>query len=150
LQLTHLGRADTLFPLRSRDRKQVFFQASGDLLGVNPSSPASSSASTCSADIYGSSRFDPGTTSPRGCARATAEVPRRAVIGRQDPATRALVFDSSCDPYGLSAVSQQLYALRPDGSGLRQLTDYRGTRTDPDGGISVELPGPIAYQAPLK
>ncbi len=47
-------------------------------------------------------------------------------------------------------MSQQVYAVRPDGSGFRQLTNYRGMTIDADGVVSVELPGPIVYQAPLK
>ena len=37
--------------------------------------------------------------------------------------------------------------MREDGSGLRQLTNYAGRRDEPDGGFSVELPGPTAYSA---
>jgi len=71
-------------------------------------------------------------------------------IGRQDPETGTIVFDSSCDPFGVSPVSQQLYAMRPDGSGLRQLTAYRGMVEEPDGTVTVELPGPVAYSAPFR
>ena len=35
--------------------------------------------------------------------------------------------------------------MRPDGTGLRQLTNARGMTTDPDGTVHVELPGPFAY-----
>jgi len=49
---------------------------------------------------------------------------------------------------GNRGISQQLHAIRPDGSGLRQLTTYRGVTCDADGTVSVELPGPIAYSAP--
>ena len=33
--------------------------------------------------------------------------------------------------------------MRPDGSGLRQLTDTRGVVKQPDGTLVGELPGPI-------
>jgi hypothetical protein len=35
--------------------------------------------------------------------------------------------------------------MRPDGSGLRQLTATRGLTVDPDGTVRVEMPGPVAY-----
>jgi hypothetical protein len=56
-----------------------------------------------------------------------------------DPHTGALIFNSSCD------LQAQLFAMRPDGSGLRQLTTLRGVVTAADGSVDVELPGPIAY-----
>jgi hypothetical protein len=30
-------------------------------------------------------------------------------------------------------------------AGLRQITSYRGIVTEPDGTVTVELPGPIQY-----
>ena len=153
LQLTNLGRSDTGFPIRSRGHEHVIFSASGDPLpGANPSL-------TCqlfSVDVLGRhlrqlTHFDPGVASSGGCALATAEgcmVGAEVVV--QDAATGAIVFDSSCDPFGVRPVSQQLYAVRPDGSGFRQVTGYRGMTVDPDGTVSVELPGPIVYQALFK
>ena len=43
----------------------------------------------------------------------------------------------------------QLFAMRPNGLGLRQLTDASGLTTNPDGSIRVELPGPFAYSTVL-
>jgi len=37
--------------------------------------------------------------------------------------------------------------MRPDGLGLRQLTDAAGYTSNPDGSIRVELAGPFAYSA---
>src|SRR5262249_12956577 len=65
-----------------------------------------------------------------------------------DPRTGAVLFQSSCDPIGANPFGEQLFAMRPDGTGLRQLTNARGTTTDPDGTIHVELPGPTAYSSP--
>jgi hypothetical protein len=39
--------------------------------------------------------------------------------------------------------------MRPDGDGLRQLTDASGFTTNPDGSFRVEMPGPFAYSAAL-
>ncbi len=38
--------------------------------------------------------------------------------------------------------------MRPDGTGLRQLTDARGMTNDPDGTVHVELAGPFGYTTP--
>ncbi len=67
----------------------------------------------------------------------------------QDPVTNAVVFASSCDPFGTNPDGAQLFAMQPDGHGLRQLTDAAGFATNPDGSIRVELPGPFAYSAPV-
>jgi hypothetical protein len=63
----------------------------------------------------------------------------------QDPVTKAIVFDSGCDPLGANPFGGQAFAMRPDGSGLRQLTDEGGLTTNADGTIRVDLPGPFAY-----
>jgi hypothetical protein len=61
--------------------------------------------------------------------------------------TKAVVFDSSCDPLDANPNGGQLFAMRPDGRGLRQLTDAAGITTNPGVSVSVELPGPFAYSA---
>jgi hypothetical protein len=64
--------------------------------------------------------------------------------------TRSIVFDTVLDPLDLRpsahfTYGDQIFAIRPDGSGLRQLTEAGGVTTNPDGSTSVELPGPYAY-----
>ena len=61
--------------------------------------------------------------------------------------TEAVVFASNCDPLGANPLGAQGFAMRPDGRGLRQLTDASGITRSPDGSVSVELPGPFAYSA---
>ena len=61
--------------------------------------------------------------------------------------TKAVVFSSNCDPLHANPFGDQAFAMRPDGSGLRQLTDASGFTTNPDGSLRVELPGPFAYSA---
>jgi hypothetical protein len=151
LQLTTIGRSDTQFAFRLRDRNHIVFASSGDPVKRNP-------RNTC--QLFGIDRFAghltqltrfmPDSTSPVGCNGGVPPPGCTVVssIGRQDPKTGAIVFDSSCDPFGLAPRSQQLYAMRPDGSGFRQLTNYRGTTIAPDGTVTVELPGPIGYSAP--
>ena len=63
----------------------------------------------------------------------------------QDPVTRTLVFYSSCDPLGTNPFGGQLFAMRPDGSGLRQLTDTPGLVIEADGTVDTTLPGPFWY-----
>ena len=62
--------------------------------------------------------------------------------------TGTIVFDTTTDALKLghtSRTADQIFAIRPDGSGLRQLTDTGGVTTNPDGGVRVEVPGPYAY-----
>ena len=62
-----------------------------------------------------------------------------------DPIAGTVLFASSCDPLGANPFGEQIFSMRPDGTGLRQLTRARGMTTDPDGTIHVELPGPFVY-----
>jgi hypothetical protein len=73
--------------------------------------------------------------------------PRYYRVVCQDPVTKAVVFESSCDPLDANPNGGQIFAMRPDGRGLRQLTDASGITRSPDGSVSVELPGPFAYSA---
>jgi hypothetical protein len=59
------------------------------------------------------------------------------------------VLDIAADVLLRENLPHQMFAMRPDGSGLRQLTDAAGFTTNPDGSIRVELPGPFAYSASL-
>ena len=56
-----------------------------------------------------------------------------------------VLFETGCDPVGGNPNGNQLFAMRPDGSGLRQVTATRGMTVDPDGTVHVEIPGPFAY-----
>jgi len=57
----------------------------------------------------------------------------------RDPVTDAVVFASNCDPLGSNPLGAQIFAMRPDGSGLRQQTDAAGVTPNPDGGFRVGL-----------
>ena len=58
---------------------------------------------------------------------------------------QAFPFYSDCDPFGTNPNGSQVFAMRWDGSGLRQLTHTRGTTTATDGSVvEVEVPGPVA------
>src|SRR5262249_1018093 len=74
-------------------------------------------------------------------AACTVDIPLQA----PDEVTGTVVFASSCDPVGGNPYGEQLFAMRSDGTGLRQLTTTRGMTTGPDGTVHVEIPGPFAY-----
>ncbi len=66
-----------------------------------------------------------------GQARSGLATPLVGAFQRSD------LFDTN--PYG-----EQAFAMRPDGTGLRQLTSARGLREGADGSLAVELAGPWA------
>jgi hypothetical protein len=65
-----------------------------------------------------------------------------------DQVTNEIVTYSSCDPLGSNPTGGQLFAMRPDGSHLRQLTHAAGLRIEEDGTVVTELPGPFRYSSP--
>jgi hypothetical protein len=176
LQLTNFHLQDTFIGFLDPTRMRAFFLASADPLGTNPFHicqmfsidtfgsglrqvthlkvpPPFDSVDFSSINpgcfTYGDWAAAPGTpptpaTSPLlGCG--LTQTYYRVIF--RDPVTEAVVFDSSCDPLGTHSVGEQIFAMRPDGQGLRQLTDAAGVTTNPDGTFSAELPGPYAYSA---
>ena len=148
LQLTRFGRTDTLGGVPVGNGSRILFTATADPFGTN-------SSNTC--NLFSIDRFGDkvrqltefGAVRPTlGCGYVSAAPACwvGALFGPMvDPATGTILIESSCDPFGLTPVSDQYFAMRPDGSGLRQLTNYRGMQVAPDGTITVELPGPTAY-----
>jgi hypothetical protein len=80
------------------------------------------------------------TNAPAGSGCATQ------LVG-QDARTQAFLFYSSCDPLGTNPQGGQIFAMRPDGSDLRQLTDTRGLVTAADGTVIGEFPGPFVLSS---
>jgi len=67
----------------------------------------------------------------------------------QNSVTGSIYFSSQCDPLGLNPNGTQLFAIQPDGTGLRQLTNLRGFVQVEDRNAEVETVGaPWAYAAP--
>jgi hypothetical protein len=60
-----------------------------------------------------------------------------------------VLFVSSCDPLARNPDGEQIFGMRPDGTGLRQLTSFRGVE-ESDGSVNVELPGPVRYAARVR
>jgi len=132
-------------------RTHAFFQASADPFGTNPLGNCQLfSIGTRGSGLRQLTRFDSGSPAKgRDCWNPN---PPSCSVGLgglafQDRVTNAVVFESGCDPLHANPFGDQVFAMRGDGSGLRQLTDAGGLTTNPDGSFRVELPGPFAYSA---
>ena len=152
LQLTYFGRADTIptgSPL-SWDGQRVFFIASADPLGENPTNNCQIfSINRLGGDLRQVSSFREATrpNAFNGCT-ITRRKPEGCFVflAAQDPVTQSLVFRSTCDPpLGTNPNGQQVFAIRPDGTGLRQLTNFAGLVRQADGTLSGEGVGALAF-----
>jgi hypothetical protein len=153
LQLTNFGRADTFTnsPL-SRGAQQVIFVASADPLGTNPTNNCQIfSIDRTGSDLRQLTAFQEGAASRNGCTTFFAKPQGCYVeITSQDAVTQSLVFGSTCDPFGTNPNGAQLFAVRPDGTGLRQLTDFAGFERQADRRVTAEGPAAFAFaSAPL-
>jgi len=150
LQLTNFRRQDTVSALVDVDREHVYFTASADPLGTNPSLNCQLfSIDRLGANLRPLTNFHETEHSVSGCFFAALGRGCGLFVGggfsRQDPRSRTLLFRSNCDPLGTNPNGSQIFAIQPDGSGLRQLTDSRGLAQEADGTVIGELPGPWAY-----
>jgi hypothetical protein len=149
LQLTNFDRVDTLFAFLGVDRQRAFFFSSANPFGTNPSENCQLfSVDPLGGDLRQVTNFRKTEQehSENGClpgpGPGCAASPINLFNGTsQDARTGALLFDSSCDPLGTNPDGGLLFAVNPDGTGLRQLTDTRGI-VRADGGTLVEFPGP--------
>jgi hypothetical protein len=89
--------------------------------------------------------FDGRPSSSLGCVYEPPGCGIVTLSTAADGPTGTVLFSASCDPVGANPFGDQIFAMRPDGTGLRQLTNARGMTIDPDGTVHVELPGPFAY-----
>jgi hypothetical protein len=144
-QLTNFGLAETVGLFPTVNRRRVIFSASADPLRTNSKHDCELfSIDTVGAHLRQVTHFHSAEPSlghcvagpPPGCS-----IP--AVV--RDRKKGTIVFTSSCDPFGTNPYGIQLFAMRPDGSGLRALTDMRGFAVEADGSVTVELPGPFDY-----
>jgi hypothetical protein len=149
LQLTNFGRSDTRSAVLNRNGHDAFFLASADPLAKNPSQICQLfSIGFLGDDLRQITRFGlprtPSFATGSGCLGAQCQI-ALAIEPAFDPAADVLTFDASCNPpSGTNPSGAQFFAVRGDGSGLRQLTNYRGMQVAPDGTVTVELPGPSA------
>ncbi len=152
LQVTNFGRSDTGRAGITTDSQHVLVYASADPLGTNPANQCEwFSVDRLGSDLQQLTSFSAVGERGRNCGDSGA--PGCTILGhsRMDLRTDAVVFDSTCDPLGTSPHDgDQIFAMRPDGSGLRQLTDTQGMITHPDHSIDVELPGPFHIPSRLR
>ena len=146
LQLTNFRRVDTFGGGVDLDRQHVYFIASADPLGTNPSE----NCQLFSIDLLGSdlrqlTNFRETEHSMAGCSFNLRPKGCGLYLSSQDPTSRTLLFYSDCDPLGTNPNGGQIFAMQPDGSGLRQLTDSRGLVHEAPGAYSGSIPGPWAY-----
>lgn len=149
LQLTNFHRSDTGFYgiTLDQDQQRVVFNASADPFGTNPNENCQLfSVDTLGGDLRQLTQFDEGQHSLGGCAFSLR--PGCRVIGgawEERPGSDTVLFYSSCDPLGTNPDGSQLFAMRADGTSLRQLTHVRGAVTEADGTVDVELLGPWTH-----
>jgi hypothetical protein len=148
LQLTSFRRSDTYSPLLDRDEQRALFLASADPSGSNPDQNCQLfSIDTLGGDLRQVTRFGEGMPSLGGCFAAYRPGCYVEVGGQiGGPGPDSLYFYSTCDPLGTNPDGAQLFAMSFDGSGLRQLTHTRGVENEPDGSVTVELPGPYSHR----
>jgi hypothetical protein len=155
LQLTNFRKGDTGHggKLLDRDAGRGYFTASADPLQTNPSQNCQLfSVSTTGARLRQLTHFHEVDRSENGCFFPGVGDPDRpgCPIGPifQDRVTKTIVFHSACDAFGTGIYGGQVFSVRPDGTGLSQLTAMRGLVRNGEGAVSAELPGPVAYSSP--
>jgi hypothetical protein len=150
LQLTRFGMCDTTGFFVSRNRRILFCASRANPTKENPLFQSQ----LFSIDALGGHLRQ--LTHFAGafgyCHWASTPVLGRCHIPAavEDEETGGIVFESSCDPLGTNPNGDLLFAMRSDGSGLRQLTHTRGFvegADESDGAVEVELSGPFAYAA---
>jgi len=149
LQLTNFHRADTGDGGKLLDRRarRGYFVASADPFGQNPSENCQLfSIGTLGTALRQLTHFHEVDRGFTGCGYTVLP---GCAIGPifHDQLTKRIVFHSACAPFGTGIFGGQVFSIRPDGTGLRQLTAMRGLVSEADGAVSAELPGPVAYSA---
>src|SRR4030095_2231561 len=149
LQLTNFGRFYTAFPTLSADGQRVIFVSTTNQLGTNPTEDCQLfSIDRIGGGLRQLTNFHEGPEvqhPTNGCALVPPPLGCGALGLSRDTQSGALVFDSSCDPFGRNPFGTALFAMDADGTGLRQLTETRGYTVDASGEVSVELAFPFAH-----
>jgi hypothetical protein len=151
LQLTAFNRDDT-GPGGEGGRGviiggRVLFEASANPFGENPGQVCQLFSISTHGDELRQLTHLPWDGQPYGigCISRPPSCGIWPLSTTADHISGAVLFSASCDPVGANPFGEQIFAMRPDGSGLRQLTNAGGMTTDPDGTVHVEVPTPFAY-----
>jgi len=148
LQLTNFHRSDTghlsgwLFDAFAQ---RILFTASADPFETNPHENCQIfSMDRFGGDLRQLTNFGEGELSANGC---DWRWPPGCGVGLrgQGVAFGVIVFDSSCDPFTTGVYGSEIFAMRSDGTGIRQLTETRGMKIQADGTVTVEIVGPYIY-----
>jgi hypothetical protein len=123
----------------------VFYTASADPLGTNPSENCQLfSIDRLGVDLRQLTFFSEAEHSARGCTNLGPPPGCNVSNVWQDTVTQTIVFHSGCDPLGTKGIGE-IFAMRPDGTGLRQLTQGKFVM-EADGTVVTDGPGPFVYQ----
>jgi hypothetical protein len=149
LQLTNFRRVDTFNPTVSPDGQRVLFTASANPpeLGSNPDHNCQMfSIDRNGADLRQLTDFHevPEGQEAIGCHFSAPGSGCSAFWTSRDIRTDAVMFYSTCDPFGINPYGAQVFAMHADGTGLRQLTNTRGLQTGAND-FTVEMPFPFAW-----
>jgi hypothetical protein len=149
LQLTNFRRVDTLTPTVSADGNVLFTASVNPPSGTNPAENCQVfSIDRTGGDLRQLTNFHEGPEgqeSRAGCSFYERPFGCLACCTSRDIRSDAVVFYSSCDPFGTNPYGSQVFAMHSDGTGLRQLTNTHGYTRDASGGVTVELPFPFAW-----
>jgi hypothetical protein len=147
LQLTNFRRVDTsqFAPFYSARDQRVYFTASADPFGSNPSENCQIfSIDPIDRDLRQLTFFRESAPHARnGCFSGLRPDGCRidftfALSKPSQNPQGTIFFKSSCNPLGQNPNGWQVFAIQPDGSGLRQLTKARGAVRAADGTVEVE------------
>ena len=146
LQLTRFGSSDLRPEAVTPSGRRIFFITSADPLGKNPSHNCQVfSIDSLASGLRQLTNFREVDAATSGCDFTLPRSGCGVSTTFFDAVTHEVVFYSSCDPFGTGSANGQMFAMRPDGSRLRQLTRTRGLVIHPDGTVTAELPGPFKY-----
>jgi hypothetical protein len=154
VQLTGFGRSDTFTGgaqnVSPMVRGQVLIAASANPFGENPGEICQLFTISTRGDHLRQLTHVPwdGRPTPLGCVYLAPGCGIWELSPAVDQVTGTVLFSASCDPVGANPFGEQIFAMRSDGTGLRQLTSARGMTVDADGTAHVELAGPFAYSQP--
>jgi hypothetical protein len=150
LQLTDFDYPDTGGGFRSQlvQGRAVFVASAdplrgNDRLGGNPQGICQIfSSDTLAGHLRQLTHFPEDGRLKRGCNAGPDFACIVSGLG-VDPATGGMLFPASCDPLGRNPNGEQFFSMRADGSGLRQISAFRGVEQI-EGGMTLEMAGPPA------